>query len=255
MHTIQPARLKPHAALPSGMDGAAATVVPTASSLIVGQALVFWDRKSPAPKKLDAIDTDQITPAADCVSESLDTLDERWKAGSFRYLMPDFRARVRSDLIGVDRVELLRCRTLAIPEHQGLPHDQRRGGRDDCRGSTVHAARECRMWFQTRRLNGVHCRISIVSNRTRVGGRHVARAGDDRQGRIPGKTRIGFRPLAEIEPRPAVIDNHPAELAGEAEPDALGFAAIPISLHPCDPWRQSATVARGLRVRWLPWHH
>ena len=45
-------------------------------------------------RKLDAIDTDQITPAADCVSESLDTLDERWKAGSFRYLMPDFRARV-----------------------------------------------------------------------------------------------------------------------------------------------------------------
>ena len=40
------------------------------------------------------IDTDQITPASDCVSESLDTLDERWKAGSFRYLMPDFRARV-----------------------------------------------------------------------------------------------------------------------------------------------------------------
>ena len=28
------------------------------------------------------------------MSESLDTLDERWKVGSFRYLMPDFRARV-----------------------------------------------------------------------------------------------------------------------------------------------------------------
>mgnify|MGYP003694608361 CR=1 FL=1 len=28
------------------------------------------------------------------MSESLETLDERWKAGSFRYLMPDFRARV-----------------------------------------------------------------------------------------------------------------------------------------------------------------
>ena len=28
------------------------------------------------------------------MSESLDTLDERWKAGAFRYLMPDFRARV-----------------------------------------------------------------------------------------------------------------------------------------------------------------
>src|SRR5581483_11965869 len=45
-------------------------------------------------KKLDAIDTDQITPSADCVSESLETLDERWKVGAFRYLMPDFRARV-----------------------------------------------------------------------------------------------------------------------------------------------------------------
>jgi 3-isopropylmalate/(R)-2-methylmalate dehydratase large subunit len=43
---------------------------------------------------LDAIDTDQITPADDCVSESLDHLDERWKVGTFRYLMPDFRQRV-----------------------------------------------------------------------------------------------------------------------------------------------------------------
>ena len=60
-----------------------------------GKALIFWDFKVPGKRtKLDAIDTDQITPAADCVSESLDTLDERWKAGAFRYLMPDFRARV-----------------------------------------------------------------------------------------------------------------------------------------------------------------
>ncbi len=64
---------------------------------ISGKALIFWDPKLPGTRygrKLDAIDTDQITPAADCVSESLDTLDERWKAGSFRYLMPDFRERV-----------------------------------------------------------------------------------------------------------------------------------------------------------------
>ena len=65
-----------------------------AAPLIRGRALIFWDPRHPGEKKLDAIDTDQITPAADCVSESLDTLDERWKAGSFRYLMPDFRARV-----------------------------------------------------------------------------------------------------------------------------------------------------------------
>src|SRR5438093_2039296 len=65
------------------------------AAVIRGRALIFWDLKVPGKKKkLDAIDTDQITPAADCVSESLDTLDERWKAGSFRYLMPDFRARV-----------------------------------------------------------------------------------------------------------------------------------------------------------------
>ena len=64
---------------------------------ITGKALIFWDPALPGTKygrKLDAIDTDQITPAADCVSESLDTLDERWKAGSFRYLMADFRERV-----------------------------------------------------------------------------------------------------------------------------------------------------------------
>ena len=67
------------------------------TGLIRGKALIFWDPKLPGTKyarKLDAIDTDQITPAADCVSESLDTLDERWKAGAFRYLMPDFRDRV-----------------------------------------------------------------------------------------------------------------------------------------------------------------
>jgi len=64
-------------------------------NLVRGKALIFWDLKVPGKrKKLDAIDTDQITPASDCVSESLEALDERWKAGAFRYLMPDFRARV-----------------------------------------------------------------------------------------------------------------------------------------------------------------
>ena len=62
---------------------------------IRGRALILWDPKQPG-KKRDAIDTDQITPAEDCVSESLATLDERWKAGSFRHLMPDFRRRVHA---------------------------------------------------------------------------------------------------------------------------------------------------------------
>src|SRR5882672_9301238 len=67
----------------------------TKAGLVRGRALIFWDPARPGQKR-DAIDTDQITPAADCVSESLDRLDELWKAGSFRYLMPDFRKRVHA---------------------------------------------------------------------------------------------------------------------------------------------------------------
>ncbi len=95
MHIIGQARVRPGARLedlpgPPSEDGGD-------TRLIRGTALIFWDPKLAGTRyghKLDAIDTDQITPAADCVSESLDTLDERWKAGTFRYLMPDFRARV-----------------------------------------------------------------------------------------------------------------------------------------------------------------
>jgi 3-isopropylmalate/(R)-2-methylmalate dehydratase large subunit len=95
---------------------------------IRGQALIFWDPRDPA-KKLDAIDTDQITPAADCVSESLETLDERWKAGSFRYLMPDFRKRVHAGqtfVIAGDRFAIGSSREMspaglkAIAEEAGL---------------------------------------------------------------------------------------------------------------------------------------
>src|SRR2546422_1541142 len=95
MHRIQPARLKPGVTLDTIAPPTSADQMQQSSAIIRGTALIFWDLKIPGKKKkLDAIDTDQITPAADCVSESLDTLDERWKAGSFRYLMPDFRARV-----------------------------------------------------------------------------------------------------------------------------------------------------------------
>src|SRR3989442_7232737 len=93
-HRIEPARVKP-----GGLRESVAPPAPDAgaqaSAVVRGRALIFWDLKILGRKqKLDAIDTDQITPAADCVSESLETLDERWKAGAFRYLMPDFSARV-----------------------------------------------------------------------------------------------------------------------------------------------------------------
>jgi 3-isopropylmalate/(R)-2-methylmalate dehydratase large subunit len=100
MHRIESARLKQGfnpETLPDRSSSPAADELSPVSP-ITGQALIFWDPLSlPGTKfarKRDAIDTDQITPAADCVSESLDTLDEKWKAGSFRHLMPDFRARV-----------------------------------------------------------------------------------------------------------------------------------------------------------------
>src|SRR5512146_3510394 len=93
MHTLQPARLKPGVTAASLPAAAATSDAYAGAKKLRGRALVFWDPKAPG-RKLDAIDTDQITPAADCVSESLETLDERWKAGAFRHLMPDFRARV-----------------------------------------------------------------------------------------------------------------------------------------------------------------
>src|SRR5947207_1061279 len=90
--------------------------------LIRGKALIFWDPKVPG-KKLDAIDTDQITPANDCVSESLDTLDHRWKAGSFRFLMPDFRERVRrgeSFIVAGDRFAIGSSRKISPAGLKGV---------------------------------------------------------------------------------------------------------------------------------------
>ncbi len=98
-HGIQPAQFTSRARTEKGAPPSEAPAGPEAPretpGLVRGRALIFWDPKAPpGTKKLDAVDTDQITPAADCVSESLETLDERWKAGAFRYLMPGFRARV-----------------------------------------------------------------------------------------------------------------------------------------------------------------
>jgi 3-isopropylmalate/(R)-2-methylmalate dehydratase large subunit len=130
MHTIEPARLKPGVTLDSIAEPVSPAAEAGPTTAIRGKALIFWDLKVLGKKKkLDAIDTDQITPAADCVSESLDTLDERWKAGSFRYLMPDFRARVHRGetfLVAGDRFAIGSSREMspaglkAIAEEVGL---------------------------------------------------------------------------------------------------------------------------------------
>src|ERR1700704_3363708 len=127
MHTIQPARLKPGVTIDAIADAGASADASAGSAVIRGRPLIFWDLKVPGKKKkLDAIDTDQITPAADCVSESLETLDERWKAGSFRYLMPDFRARVHRGenfLIAGDRFAIGSSREMSPAGLKGVAEE------------------------------------------------------------------------------------------------------------------------------------
>jgi 3-isopropylmalate/(R)-2-methylmalate dehydratase large subunit len=134
MPTIAPARLKPGVTLERLPDAPAPTGETAGGPRLVrGRALIFWDPASVVDgrptRKLDAIDTDQITPAADCVSESLDRLDARWKAGAFRFLMPDFRARVHRGetfLIAGDRFAIGSSREMspaglkAVAEEVGL---------------------------------------------------------------------------------------------------------------------------------------
>ncbi|MGE5813831.1 MAG: hypothetical protein ACM36C_05035, partial [Acidobacteriota bacterium] len=126
MHTIEPARLK-HGRSIEGLVVASAqgAVTSGGTQALRGRALIFWDPKNPG-RKLDAIDTDQITPAADCVSESLDTLDERWKAGSFRYLMPDFRQRVHRGetfLVAGDRFAIGSSREMSPAGLKGVAEE------------------------------------------------------------------------------------------------------------------------------------
>src|SRR6202166_1092295 len=129
MHQIEPARLKPGVTGASIAAMTAADPEPSSRTgpVITGKALIFWDLKVPGRKrKLDAIDTDQITPASDCVSESLETLDERWKTGSFRYLMPDFRARVHRGetfLIAGDRFAIGSSREMSPAGLKGVAEE------------------------------------------------------------------------------------------------------------------------------------
>ncbi|HEV8375871.1 MAG TPA: aconitase family protein [Candidatus Polarisedimenticolia bacterium] len=123
---IEPPRLKPGVTIERILGSARTEAVSTDQGhLITGRALIFWDPKRPG-RKLDAIDTDQITPAADCVSESLETLDARWKAGSFRYLMPDFAARVRRGenfLVAGDRFAIGSSREMSPAGLKGVAED------------------------------------------------------------------------------------------------------------------------------------
>ncbi len=131
MHTIQPARLRPdftRDTLPGPRESDPTPDALVEPRWVSGRALVFWDRADDAEPgvKLNAIDTDQITPAADCVSESLETLDERWKVGSFRHLMPDFRARVHAGqtfLVAGDRFAIGSSREMSPAGLKGVAEE------------------------------------------------------------------------------------------------------------------------------------
>lgn len=130
IHTIRPARLKPGISI-DDLPHEGAEESPGAAGggrLVRGRALILWDPARPG-RKLDAVDTDQITPTSDCVSESLDELDRKWKEGAFRYLVPDFRQRVHGGetfLIAGDRFAIGSSREMspaglkAVAEEVGL---------------------------------------------------------------------------------------------------------------------------------------
>ncbi len=128
MHSIRPASLKPGVLVSDLGPGTDQQAGADNDREIRGKALIVWDPKNPG-QKLNAIDTDAITPARDCVSESLDALDERWKAGSFRFLIPDYRKRVHGGetfLIAGERFAIGSSREMspaglkAVAEEAGL---------------------------------------------------------------------------------------------------------------------------------------
>jgi 3-isopropylmalate/(R)-2-methylmalate dehydratase large subunit len=125
-HRIEAARLKPGVSIDPVSDSPTPSgTAPESPRTLTGRALIFWDPKIPG-KKLDAIDTDQITPAADCVSESLQALDERWKAGAFRHLMPNFRERVHRGetfLIAGDRFAIGSSREMSPAGLKGVAEE------------------------------------------------------------------------------------------------------------------------------------
>src|SRR2546425_734909 len=87
MHTIEPARLKPGVtvdSIPDASTSSGETHAPPHT--IRGKALIFWDLNVPGNrKKLDAIDTDQITPASDCVAQSPDAVADARDQDEFSF--------------------------------------------------------------------------------------------------------------------------------------------------------------------------
>jgi 3-isopropylmalate/(R)-2-methylmalate dehydratase large subunit len=122
---VTPADLEARFPAQLSADASSISAQPQADRVIRGRALIFWDPKD-STRKRDAIDTDQITPTTDCVSESLEALDERWKAGAFRHVMADFRERVHRGetfLIAGDRFAIGSSREMSPAGLKGIAEE------------------------------------------------------------------------------------------------------------------------------------
>ncbi len=235
MHTIRPATLKPGRTV---ADPGSSAIHPKESQLpetahhglIRGRALIFWDPKLPGTKfgrKLDAIDTDQITPAADCVSESLDTLDERWKAGAFRYLMPDFRARVHRGetfVIAGDRFAIGSSREMSPAGLKGIADEagldlviicgQNMGDifRRNALNLGLHVVQSPEAVADAQRRRRVHARPGVAPHPERHPGKNLRPDSADAEGRRdpPGRRHLrGGPPRVPCLCRTAARDRVP----------------------------------------------
>ena len=211
---------------------------------IRGQALIFWDPAVPG-KKRDAIDTDQITPASDCVSESLETLDARWKAGSFRYLMPDFRERFRRGetfLIAGDRFAIGSSREMSPAGLKGVAEEAGRELVIVCGGNMGEI-------FRWNALNlGLHVLQSPEA---------VADARDGDMFRFDPATRLLTNETREKQYAPAPLTSKEEEIRKSGGIFAVGRRELRESVvrNPEIRWPDPETARRMTTTEQIVWAH
>src|SRR2546421_6839100 len=243
MQAIEGARLIPGARVG---DAVAAERSPGAAEgkLIRGNALIFWDPKVPG-KKLDAIDTDQITPADDCVSESLDTLDARWKAGSFRYLMPTFRERVHRGetfVIAGDRFAIGSSREMSPVGLKGVADEA---------GLEMVIVCGAAMGDIFRR-NALNLGLTVIQSREAV---EDAQEGDTFA--FDPKTRKLTNETRGKTDEPAALSAHEEEIRRSGGIIKIGRREFPESVRraPNVTWPDAATARRLTSTEQIIWAH
>ena len=243
MQAIEGARLIPGARVGDPV-AAERSPGPAEGKLIRGKALIFWDPKVPG-KKLDAIDTDQITPADDCVSESLDTLDARWKAGSFRYLMPNFRERVHRGetfVIAGDRFAIGSSREMSPAGLKGVADEAGREMVIVCGAAMGDIFRR----------NALNLGLTVVQSREAV---EDAQEGDAFS--FDPKTRKLSNETRGKTYEPAALSPQEEEIRRSGGIIKIGRREFPESVRrpPAVTWPDAATARRLTSTEQIIWAH